>query len=195
MGNVIAGFTMSLDGFIADPNDDIGQLFKWYFSGDTEFPTADGMVFKVSAASATLLKERFNAIGAVVTGRHDFDVSKAWGGKAIVGDRVFILTHRIPPEWVYAGSPFTFVTDGIESAIAQAQRVAGERNVVVGSSTTVQQCLKAGLLDEIEIDLAPILLGAGIRLFEYLGGTPIDLEQIAIIEGTGVTHLHFRVVK
>jgi dihydrofolate reductase len=195
MGKVIAAFTMSLDGYIADPNDDIKHLFKWYFSGDTEFPTAHGMVFKVSAASAELLRERFGSVGAVVTGRHDFDVSKAWGGQAIVGDHIFILTHRVPQEWVYTGSPFTFVTDGIASAMAQAQAVAGERKVVVGSSTTLQQALQAGLIDEIEIDLAHLLLGDGVRLFDHLGSEPIDLEQIDLIEGTDVTHLRFRVVK
>jgi dihydrofolate reductase len=195
MGKVIAGFTMSLDGFIADPNDDTQDLFKWYFSGNTEVHTVDGMVFKVAAASADLLNKRFNAIGAVVTGRRDFDVSKAWGGKALVGDRVFILTHRAPQEWVYEGSPFTFVPDGIENAIAQAQQVAGDRVVGVGSSTTTQQALKAGLLDEIEIDLVPVLLGRGVRLFDHVGATPIGLEQVGLIEGAGVTHLRYRVVK
>jgi dihydrofolate reductase len=105
------------------------------------------------------------------------------------------MTHNPPQEWVKAGSPFTFVTDGVESAIEQAKAVAGDKNVAVGSATTMQQCIKAGLLDEIHIDLAPVLLGDGIRLFDNLGTAPIELEITRVIEGTGVTHLIYRVVK
>lgn len=106
-----------------------------------------------------------------------------------------VLTHHVPQEWVKEGSPFTFVTDGVESAIAQAKVIAGEKNVAVGSASTLQQCLKAGLLDEIHIDLIPVLLGGGVRLFEHFGNEPIELEMIRVIEGTDVTHLKFRVVK
>jgi dihydrofolate reductase len=105
------------------------------------------------------------------------------------------VTHRIPQEWVKEGSPFTFVTDGVVSAVERAKQAAGDRNVAVSGSQIVQQCLKAGLLDEIQIDLVPILLGAGIRLFDKLGSEPIDLESTGVIEGSGVTHLKFRVVK
>jgi dihydrofolate reductase len=87
------------------------------------------------------------------------------------------------------------VTEGAERAIELARQAAGERDVAVSGTQIVQQCLRAGLIDEIRIDLAPLLLGAGIRLFDHLGPKPIDLEQIKVIEGTGVTHLHFRVVK
>jgi dihydrofolate reductase len=87
------------------------------------------------------------------------------------------------------------VTDGIESAIQQAKQAAGDKNVMVGTATTLQQCLKAGLLDEIHIDVVPVLLGAGVRLFDQLGAEPIELERIRVIEAPGVTHLGFRVVK
>ena len=107
----------------------------------------------------------------------------------------FIVTHKLPQEWDKDGSPFTFVTDGVASAIAQAKRAAGDKDVGVGGTTIVQQGLQAGLIDEISIHLAPILLGAGIRLFDHLGPEPIDLERAGVIEGTGVTHLRFRVVK
>ena len=196
MGKVIAEFTMSLDGFIAGPDDDIGRIFRWYYSGDTEFPVSDGkMVFKISQASARLLHESWGALGAIVTGRRDFDVSGAWGGKPPLDVPTFIVTHRIPQEWAREGSPFTFVTDGVESAVDQARKAAGERNVGISGSTITQQCLLAGMLDEIQIHLAPVLLGAGIRLFDHLGPDPIDLENAGVIEGTGVTHLRFRVVK
>lgn len=196
MGKVISGFTMSLDGFIAEPNDDVGRLFKWYYSGDTPFPLpGTDMVFKMSQASAELFQELFRTTGALVTGRRDFDVSRAWGGKPPFDVPTFIVTHAAPQEWVYEGSPFTFVTDGVESAIEQARQVAGDKNVVVGGSKIVQQCIKAGLLDEIYIDLASMLLGDGISLFGQLGIEPVDLERTAVVEGTDVTHLRFRVVK
>jgi dihydrofolate reductase len=196
MGNVVAEFTMSLDGFIAGPNDEVDRLFRWYSGGDTDFAVAGApMVFKISRASADLLRASWGQIGAHVTGRRDFDVSNAWGGQPLLGAPTFIVTHKPPPEWDKPGSPFTFVTDGVASAIAQAQRAAGDRIVGVGGTTIVQQALMAGLIDEITIHLAPILLGVGIRLFDRLGPDPIDLETIGVIEGTGVTHLRFRVVK
>jgi dihydrofolate reductase len=104
------------------------------------------------------------------------------------------VTHRAPPEWVKEGWPFTFVTDGVESAIEQAKAIAGDKSVVVASTTIVQQCLRARLLDEIHIDLVPFLLGAGIRLFDHLD-SPIELESTEVTESTGVTHLTFRVAK
>jgi dihydrofolate reductase len=194
--SIFTQFTMSLDGFIAGPNDDIGRLFGWYAGGDTEFrmPGVD-RPFKISRASADYVREVWGKIGAIVTGRRDFDVSRAWGGQSLLGVPMFIVTHQPPVEWVKAGSPFAFVTEGAERAIELARQAAGERDVAVSGTQIVQQCLRAGLIDEIRIDLAPLLLGAGIRLFDHLGPKPIDLEQIKVIEGTGVTHLHFRVVK
>jgi len=179
MGKVMAEFTMPLDGFIAGPNDEVDRIFRWYTSGDTDFPVAGTpMVFKISRASAELLQKAWGAIGAIVTGRRDFDVSDAYGGKPPLGVPMFIVTHRIPQEWVKPGSPFTFVTEGVEQAVMLAQRVAGEKVVGIGGTTIVQQCLRAGLLDEIHVHLAPILLGAGIRLFDHLGPNPRDLESI-----------------
>lgn len=196
MGKVVTGFTMSLDGFIADANDDIGRLFKWYYSGDTPFPLpGTDMVFKMSPASARLFEDLFRTIGAVVTGRRDFDVSRAWGGNPPFSVPTFIVTHTVPQEWVYEGSPFTFVTDGINSAIEQAKKAAGDKNVAISGSKITQQCIQAGLIDEISIDLASMLLGDGISLFGHLGIEPVDLERIAVIEGKDVTHLRFRVVK
>ena len=196
MGQVIAQFTMSLDGFIAGPDDDVWRLFKWYVSGDTDFPIPNvDRMFKMSRASAELLREEWGKIGAIVTGRRDFDVSDAWGGKPPLGVPIFIVTHTPPQEWVKEDSPFTFVTDGVEGAIAKAKQVAGDKNVSVGGSTIVQQCLKVGLLDGIHIDLAPILLGAGIRLFDHLDIAPIELESKRVVATPDVTHLMFRVVK
>jgi dihydrofolate reductase len=196
VGKVTTQFTMSLDGFVAEPNDEVGRLLRWYASGDTSFPVAgSSMAFKVSPASAELLQKDWGMIGAITTGRRDFDVSDAWGSKPPFNVPVFIVTHSVPQEWVKPGSPFTFVTDGVESAVEKARQAAGDKNVAVSGTKIVQQCLKAGLLDEIHIDLPPILLGQGIRLFDNLGDEPFELEIMRVVEGVGVTHLRYRVVK
>jgi dihydrofolate reductase len=153
------------------------------------------MVFMTSPASAAHYRELFETTGANITGRRDFDVSKAWGGENPLGVPVFIVTHNIPPEWAGEGSPFNFVTDGVASAIARAKAVAGDKNVQVGGSKIVQQALTAGLIDEVWIDLVPILLGTGIRLFENMEANPIELETTRVIDAPGVTHLRYRVVK
>lgn len=196
MCKVIAGFTMSLDGFIAGPDDDIRQLFKWYGSGDTPFPVpGTDMVFQISKASAELIGPLWGSIGAMVTGRRDFDVSHAWGGNPPYGWTSFIVTHHPPQAWLRVGTPFTFVTDGVASAVTQAKQAAGDQNVVVGGTTIVKQCLEAGLLDEIHIELAHMLLGDGIRLFSELAIAPVALERLHVVEGMGVTHIGFRVIK
>ena len=203
MGKVVFNMTVSLDGFVAGPNDgpdnglgDGGDaLFNWYFSGDTEIPISDGnMVLKVSPQSAEILKQSFETYGAGVWGRRTFDIAHAWSGHP-PGTPCFIVTHTIPQEWVYNGSPFTFVTDGVESAIHQAKAAAGEKDVVICTASVLQQALKAGLVDEIYVDVAPLLLGNGVRLFEHFGETPIELEKLRAIDAPGVTHLGFRVVK
>jgi dihydrofolate reductase len=124
-----------------------------------------------------------------------FDVSGAWGGKHPMDVPVVVLTHIVPQEWVYEGSPFTFVTEGIEQAVEHAQAIAGDKTVGVGGADVTRQCLKAGLLDEIGIDLVPVLLGSGVRLFEHLGIEPVELERTSVTEAPGVTHIRFRVVK
>jgi dihydrofolate reductase len=152
------------------------------------------MTLKVSPESAKLLAESIATTGAMVAGRRMFDLAGAWGGNPPFAP-CFIVTHNVAQEWVKEGSPFTFVTDGIESAVAQAKAAAGDKNVAIATATTTQQCIKAGLLDEIHIDLVPVLLGDGVRLFEHLGSSAIELEQIRVVEAAGVTHLGFRVVK
>lgn len=196
MSKVIYSASMSLDGFIALPNDEVGSLFDWYSGGDIEYPLpGTDMVFKVSRVSAEIFNETWTKIGASVTGRRTFDVAHAWGGNPPGGGNHFVVTHSVPQEWVYEGSPFTFVTDGIESAVAQAKKAAGSKNIDVMGANIMQQCLKAGLLDEIHITLVPVLFGSGIRLFDNLGTELAKLETIRVIEDTAVSHLQFRVVK
>ena len=108
---------------------------------------------------------------------------------------VFVVSHTVPHEWVYERSPFRFVTDGLESALEQAKALAGDKDVGVVGASLVQQCIRAGLLDEIHFDLVPVLLGDGVRLLDHLGTEPVELESSRVIEGAGVTHLTYRVVK
>lgn len=192
MGLAKAGFTMSLDGFIADADDGVSLLFKWYFAGDTEFPVGDHFTFKVASASLPIMHEMMDSFGAILTGRRDFDVSKAWGGQHPMNVPIFIVTHEPPAEWVGRPSPFTFVTDGVESALAQARQAAGDKDIAVSGTTIVQQLLRAGLLDELHFNLVPVLLGKGVRLFDTLDA-PLELETTRIIEGTGVVHLTYRI--
>jgi dihydrofolate reductase len=204
MGKVRTALSMSLDGFIGGPNDGpdapMGEggewLLAWYSSGDTEYrlPGTE-MVFMVSPQTAELLRETRRTTGALVTGRRTFDLTNGWGGRHPLDVPVFVVTHAVLQEWVSEGSPFTFVTDGLESAIEQAKAVAGEKDVGVIGASLVQQCIRAGLLDEIHVDLVPVLLGDGVRLFDHLGTEPIELESTQMIEGAGGTHLTFRVVK
>ena len=206
MSKVTVELSMSLDGFIAGPNDgpDNGlgdggdRLFKWYSSGDTDFPLpGTDMVFKISRASADFLQKTWSMIGASVVGRRTFDIARGWGGNPPggAGASHFVVTHTVPQEWDKEDSPFTFVTDGVESAIEKAKQVARDKNVDLMGASIVQQCVKAGLVDEIQIDLAPVLLGGGVSLFDYLGTGPIELERLRVVEGLDVTHLRFRVVK
>lgn len=195
MGKVTIGISMSLDGFIAGPGDDVSQLFTWYGNGDVEIPVQKGrMSLKVSRESAELLKRSFATTGAMVGGRRIFDLTRGWGGSPPF-EPCFIVTHNPPQEWAKPGSAFTFVSDGVESAIRQAQQAAGAQDVAVATPSIAQQALKAGLIDEIHIDLVPVLLGSGVPLFARLGIEPIHLERTYVVEAPGVTHLHFRVLK
>lgn len=203
MNKVVFNMTVSIDGFVAGLNDtpenglgDGGQrLFNWYFSGDTEVPISDGnMVLKVSAQSASLLNESFSRFGAGIWGRKTFDIAHGWGGHP-PGSPAFIVTHAPPPEWVYPGSPFTFVTDGVESAVRQARAAAGDKDVVLCTATILQQCLNAGLVDEIDIDVVPVLMGRGVRLFDHLTMAPMDLESVRVVPAAGVTHFCYRIIR
>jgi len=198
---VLAGFTMSLDGFIADPDDNTENLFDYFNSGDIEHVFPGGkMTVRLSPASAMVMRDIWQRVGAIVVGRRMFDIAHGWGGSHPLDAPVFVVSHSIPEGWPRDDAPFTFVTgvaDGVESAveraIEQAKEVAGEKLVIVAGASITQQALKAGLVDEIELDLVPVLLGRGIRAFEYLGIEPIKLERIIGVLAPDVTHLRFRV--
>jgi len=195
MSKVIAIMSMSLDGFVADPDDGVGEVFDWYFnSGDVEINTggSDPMTFKVSGPSAEHLRGLTSGLGAVLTGRRTFDKAQGWGGNHGWGP-AFVLTHRVPAGWPRPDSTVHFVTDGVESAVNQAKAAAKGKSVGVHGADTIQQLLNAGLLDEISVDIAAVLLGSGVRLFEHLAVTPAVLGDPTVIAGVGVTHLRYPV--
>lgn len=195
MGGVIVDLSISLDGFIARPDNSTDEVHAWYFNGDTEVKMPNNeLTFNTDPASAELIRETFH-LGANVTGRRTFDAAEAWGGQDPMGIPSFIVTHTVPAEWAGQDSPFIFVTDGIENAIEQAKAAAGDKDVGVAGADIAQQCLKLGLLDEIRLHLAPVVLGEGIRLFDNLDDTPINLDRTRLVEGPDVTHLYFRVLK
>jgi dihydrofolate reductase len=193
MGTVTMQASMSLDGFIADPSDAVGPLFDWYGNGDVEFTGADpDRVFHVSAASAEYLREAWADAAAGVIGRRLFDITNGWNGRPPVGEAVFVVTHRPPTDWDFPDAPFTFVTDGVASAVAQAKAFAGERVVSVSPGNVGGQAVAAGLVDEVRVDLVPVVFGAGVRYFGDYAGSPLLLENPRVVQGDRVTHLHYR---
>lgn len=197
MSKVVAIMSMSLDGYVADADDGVDEVFDWYFaSGEVEFHTggSDPMTFRVSEPSAGHLRGLWSELGSVLTGRRTFEVARGWGGSHAWGP-AFVLTHQVPAGWPRPGSTVHFVTDGVESAVRQARAAAGGKAVGVHGADTIQQLLNAGLLDEIHVDLAAVLLGSGVRLFDRLAGAPAILGDPAVIAGAGVTHLRYPVRK
>jgi dihydrofolate reductase len=193
VGKVITGATMSLDGFIADPSGGVGPLFDWYFNGDVEFTGADpDRVFRTSAASADYTRAEWASIRASVIGRRLFDLTNGWHGRPAVGEAVFVVTHQAPTDWDFPNAPFTFVTDGVRSAVAQAKAFAGDMDVAVSAGNIGGQALEAGLIDEVSLDLVPVVLGAGVRFFGDYAGSPLLLENPRVVQGDRVTHLHYR---
>jgi dihydrofolate reductase len=187
---------MSLDGYVADANDGVAEVFDWYFAGDVEVRTASattGMTFHVSPPSADHLRGLQTEIGAMLTGRRTFERADGWDGRHPWDVPAFVVAHEVPAGWPRPGSTVEFVTDGIESAVARAKAAAGPKSVGVHGAQTIQQCLNAGLLDALHIDLAAVLLGSGVRLFDHLANTPVVLGHPRVVTGVGVTHLRYPV--
>ena len=199
MGKVVVDLTVSLDGFIAGKDDGpdlpLGRggerLFTWMSAG----PESNRLEHRLAPpdASKVVVEEWMTQSGAIISGRRTFDIANGWKEGHPVDVPIFVVTHEAPThgEW----SPrVSFVTEGIEPALELAQAAAGDRNVGVSGADIAQQLLRAGKLDEIQVNVAPLLLGAGVRLFEHLGPDPIQLEQIRVIQSEGVTHLRYRVL-
>ncbi len=184
MGKVVAGMTISLDGFVNDRDGSVSSLYP-----------------DLAALSETEeARKSIETTGAVVLGRRAY----AMGDPDSYADSyeyqvpIFVVTHQVPEKLPKQNEAltFTFVTDGTKSAIAQAKVAAGDRDVtVIGGASTFQQCLRAGVVDELHLDLVPVLLGQGLRLFENLAAEAVELEKLEVTEAPLRTHLKFRVVK
>jgi dihydrofolate reductase len=149
----------------------------------------------VSAASAAYLREAWANIPAGVIGRKLFDMTNGWNGRPPVGEHVVVVTHEPPRDWPFPDAPFTFVTDGVPSAVAKAKALAGDKDVSVTAGSMAGQALAAGLVDELRVDLVPVVLGTGVRFFGDFAEPQLLLENPAVVEGDRVTHLHYRVRK
>ncbi len=194
MGKVMMGATVSLDGFIADEHDAVGPLFDWYGNGDVETTLGDpDRVFRVSAASAEYIRSAWSNIRATVIGRRLFDITNGWHGVPAAGEHVFVVTHEPPADWPFPDAPFTFVPDGVASAIEQARSFAGPADVSVTAGQIGGQALEAGLVDEVHFDLVPVLLGRGKPFFGWTTGGQHMLENPTIVEGDRVLHLAYAV--
>ena len=201
MTKVVIDMSMSLDGFVAGPDDGkadgLGRhggmhLFDWYFTGQEE--VGDPLFRPEPGANRDEVERMFAESGAYIFGRRTYDITDGWGGRHPVnGVPVFVLTHDPPAHFSRGPSNLTFVTDGIESAIDQARAVAGGKDVKLGGASPGKQALAAGLCDEILIHLAPYLLGGGVRLFDPLPDG-IQLEKLSVSDGPLATHLRYRVM-
>jgi dihydrofolate reductase len=200
MGKVMTSLSISLDGFIAGPDDGpehpLGRggerLFAWMDAGDPR-PNSDSRL-AVPEASVPVVEAWERECGAIVCGRRTFDIAGGWKDGHPIDVPIFVVTHEAPTEGEWSPR-VQFVTEGIERALELAQEAAGDKDVSVAAADPVQQLLRAGLLDEIELSVTPCLLGGGRRLLEHIGPDPIDLEPISVTESQGVTHLRYRVVR
>lgn len=186
---------MSLDGFVARPDDSVGPLFDWYTAGEVEVPMVGyPTTFRVSPPSASYLRSFLDTVrgSAFVCGRRVFDYTRGWGGHPPGGGSAFVVTHRPPPSWSSSVlAPFTFVSD-VARAVELAA-AAGDGNVGVSGPSIARQCLELGLLSEVRIDLVPVFLGSGVSYFSGLSASGASLEQVEVVVGSGVTHLVYRV--
>jgi dihydrofolate reductase len=197
MGSVIAQAMMSLDGYVAKDDNTIGRLFDWLQNGEIELVSPRGdMTLHLTSQSAEHMRSWIATFGVLVCGRTLFDFTDGWGGRHDFDVPVVVVTHRVPTEWVDAhpGAPFTFVTDGVEAAIAQAQQIAGDLAVNVTAGVIAGECLELGLLDEVAIDLVPVVMGGGRPFFGNATVEDVALgNPTTSVQGDRVTHLRFPV--
>ncbi len=196
---------VSVDGFIADLNDDVGPLHEWYFGGDTPIietaerqderrfdHSATGTAFTVSRASASYVQSMWGAIGVIVMGRHLFDLVNGWEGQPPTGEQVVVVSHRPKPDGWHPEASYHFV-DGVTAAIDKAQALAGERTVAVNAGEVGGQILAAGLVDEVAMDLVPVVFGSGKRYFGSIDRQQLLEDPHVVIQGERVLHLRFKV--
>ena len=199
MGKVVGGITMSMDGFVAGPNDRLGaglgdggeRLHYWVFGGPWQYGEEGG---SAAGPDKRYIEETIESGGAFLVGRKMHDVVNGWGENPGFGVPVFVVTHRPHETAIKGDSTFEFVTDGIDVALDKARAAAGDKNVIVmGGADLLRQYLDAGVVDELTLTIAPVLLGAGKRLFEGIERTDLAFERTAVIESPHATHLRFLV--
>lgn len=202
MGKVVFDITMSLDGYVAGPDDgpELGlgvggeRLHEWVVEL-ASWREPHGLEGGETNASSQVAED-MGASGAVIVGKRMFDNAHGWGDEPPFRKPVFVLTHTAREPLTRGETTFTFVTEGIESAVERAKAAAGENDVSIGGgASTAQQALKAGLVDEVRLTFAPILLGGGVALFDGLGPDDVELEVTRVVEGPKATHVRYRVVK
>lgn len=187
---VVMHNVVSIDGFIADAHDDIGPLFDWYFNGDT--PLTDEGGFRVSAASADYVCPVWAGIGSMVIGRHLFDMMNGWDGKPPAGDHVVVVSHRPKPDGWHPEASYHFVCD-VTEGVARARELAGERTVTVAAGEVGGQALALGLIDEVAMDVVPVVFGSGKRYFGSLDSQHLLEDPDVVVRGDRVLHLRYRV--
>jgi dihydrofolate reductase len=201
VGIVFMHNVVSVDGFIADQNDEVGPLHEWYFSG--EIPITEGgdqqydhsgvgSRFKVSRASAPYVQAMWDGIGTIVMGRHLFDLVNGWEGRPPAGDHVVVVSHRPKPEGWHPEASYHFVGD-VAAAIDKAKQLAGQRDVVVNAGEVGSQILAAGLVDEVAMDVVPVVFGSGKRYFGRIDQQYLLEDPHVVIQGDRVLHLRFKV--
>ncbi|RSN44193.1 dihydrofolate reductase [Amycolatopsis sp. WAC 04197] len=191
MGKVVMYGSVSVDGFVADENDQPGPLFDWLTGGDV--PLDESGVLKVSRASHDYTRRYWDEIGVTIAGRRVFDLTDGWDGKPPSGiDHVVVVTHRPAPDAWDPGAPFHFV-DGVEAAVAKAQELAGDRVVEVAAGDVGGQALAAGLVDEVRMDVVPVVFGSGRRFFGSVHAQHLLEDPEAVLQGNRVLHLRYRV--
>ena len=197
MTTVLMHAVVSLDGFVADPHDDPGPLFDWYFNGDQPLqaqemadPAPGGM--RVSRASYDHVRPLWDATGCMVIGRHLFDLTNGWEGRPPTGDHVVVVSHRPRPEGWHPEASYHFVGDAT-AAIATARELAGDRTVSLTAGDVGGQALALGLVDEVAMDVAPVVLGSGKRYFGSAGSQHLLDDPHVVVQGDRVLHLQFRV--
>ena len=198
MTKIYTGASMSLDGYISGPEESgFDLLFDWYSNGDVVVETArEDLTMTLTPPSAEYFRHVMDSAGALVVGRRLFDITNGWDGRHPIDVPVFVVTHEPPTGWTprEPDPPFAFVTEGVEAAVKRAVAVAGSKAVVVNGGTMARQALEAGLIDEIWIDLVPVLLGGGTPMFDQVKTGPLSLDgPISVVEGKAVTHLRYRV--
>jgi dihydrofolate reductase len=193
MGKVFTHMTMSLDGFIAEPDDRIGELFEWYEGGEVSVPSAnEDVTFDVDEGSAEALRDLIGNVGVLVAGRRLFDITDGWGDNHPVGAPVVVVTHSPPPDAAERWPRTTFV-DGVEAAIAKAEEIAGDKDVTIASADVIQQAIELGLVDDVCVSLVPVLFGEGISYFGELRRGHVLLEDPVVVQGRRALHLRYPV--